>query len=228
MIKKVKLMSSVFGTFFGSSVSANGVSNDAVTTNELACSKLSGITTNGITLNGHSEHQMKLLKNKQTILNKMSFCGLFITALLLSNGAAHAYDDDFVYPGTMCQGTSVHLGYSGPERTYSRYEAPATVTCPVPRHEGDGYNYAVTVYARDRNWHEDVECALESYTNNGDLYDANSVSSTGHSGNVEPFTTWVQTQDRGPIILRCSLPTRGGAGGSSITFYRVERSVIVK
>lgn len=152
---------------------------------------------------------------------------LLISSLALTALPAHAYND-FVYPATMCQGTSSDLGYNGPERTYRVYGDPVWVTCPVPRHAGDGSHYNVTVYARDINWDEDIQCELESYTLSGDLYDASSTFSTGHTGNVEPFSTWVSTVHGGPIVLRCLLPRRGGGGGSAITFYRVESYAVVE
>ena len=159
------------------------------------------------------------LDRMQTSLNKAGLFLLLITALLLTRGAAYA--DDFVYPGTMCQGTSSDLGYSGPERTYSVYSERAWVTCPVPRHPEDYAGYEVTVYARDRNWTENIECELKSYRLSGQLFDSDFVSSSGRYGNVESFTANVRTKDRGPVVLECLLPSRGGAGGSSITFYRV-------
>ena len=168
------------------------------------------------------------LSRVQTIFNRVGIYLLFITAFLTSPGAAHA--DDFVYPGTMCQGSSSDLGFNGPERTYSVYNERAWVTCPVPRHPGDYSSYNVTVYARDRNWAENIECELESYTLSGELYDTYSVSSTGNRGrgNVESLFASVRTMDRGPIVLRCLLPSRGGSGGSSITFYRVRPAAFVE
>ena len=163
--------------------------------------------------------------NKQ--LRKFAVLGLPIgAALLLAHGTAHAAGG-FVYPGTMCQGTSSSLGYSGPERTHSAYGDSVLVTCPVPRHDDDFYGYSVTVYARDKNWDEDIQCELQSYTINGDLYRTDFASSTGHTGNVEPFNAAVHTMD-GPVVLRCWLPGRGGAGSSTITFYRVEPFIFVE